>query len=286
MPYLAIDDFNLYYEVHGEGPAVAFLHGAGGNHLSWWQQIPEFSTSYRCITLDHRAFGLSVDPEGGPGRRAFGSDLKTLLDHLGVGDVALVAHSMGGRTAAGFILRAQNPAERRVWALVLSGTHGGVVNEVSRGLQQGLREANDGRSLRDRALSPDFAQREPALAFLYSEISRVNPARPADFLAPIPGYLGTTAGAFADMALPVLFLAGEEDEVMSPEAIRIGATLLPGAELKIISGAGHSAYFEQPREFNQIVMDFLDRKKPLPQTPSPGRERRERDAGTVDARKS
>ena len=44
MPELTFEDgFSLYYELHGRplgsAPAVIFAHGAGGNALSWWQQI-------------------------------------------------------------------------------------------------------------------------------------------------------------------------------------------------------------------------------------------------------
>ena len=63
MPIAQLNGIDLYYETHGEGPAVTFLHGAGGNHISWWQQTPVFSQRYRCITLDHRNFGRSTDPE-------------------------------------------------------------------------------------------------------------------------------------------------------------------------------------------------------------------------------
>ncbi len=74
MPYAAVNGINLYYELHGSGPAVVFAHGAGGNHLSWWQQIPVFSPRFRCIPFDHRAFGLSRDGEGEArlGRRGSG----------------------------------------------------------------------------------------------------------------------------------------------------------------------------------------------------------------------
>jgi 3-oxoadipate enol-lactonase len=263
MPYLEIADFRLYYEVEGDGPAIVFLHGAGGNHLSWWRQVPYFRRSYTCITLDQRAFGLSPDVVDGPGRRAFANDLKALLDFLGVGDVALVAHSMGGRAAAGFILRVQDPTERGVWALVLSGTHGGVVTPESRRLQEQLRQRANGRSLRERALAPAFVSEQPELAYLYGQIGRLNPRRPDDFLAPIPGYLGTTRDAFSERQLPVLFVTGTEDEVMSPEAIRIAAHSLPGAELVQIKGAGHSAYFERPEEFNSAVGAFLSQHAPV-----------------------
>ena len=83
MPYLRVHEIDLHYEEHGEGPALVLAHGAGGNQLVSWQQVPEFARDYRVITFDHRAFGRSHDVERGPGRRAFPLDLHALLDHLG-----------------------------------------------------------------------------------------------------------------------------------------------------------------------------------------------------------
>ena len=47
MPKAPINGIELYYESHGDGPAIVFAHGRGGNHLSWWQQVPHFSQDYR-----------------------------------------------------------------------------------------------------------------------------------------------------------------------------------------------------------------------------------------------
>src|SRR5215470_7349919 len=71
---LEIGRFSLYYERAGAGSALVFLHGLGGNHLSWWQQVPYFMRWYECITLDQRSFGLSPDPDG-TFNRAHPSDL-------------------------------------------------------------------------------------------------------------------------------------------------------------------------------------------------------------------
>ena len=58
MPFMTKDGFRLYYEdTGGNAPTVLFLHGAGGNHLSWWQQVPVFAEEYRCVTVDQRGFG-------------------------------------------------------------------------------------------------------------------------------------------------------------------------------------------------------------------------------------
>src|SRR2546426_663917 len=130
MPHLDLGDgFRLYYEVHGpEHPdttPILFAHGAGGNAMSWWQQVPAFSDRYRVITFDHRAFGRSPDLEEGPGRVAFGSDVRALLQHLDVERVHFVAHSMGGRTAFGLFSR----EPERVASLIYSGTNGGCVDD-------------------------------------------------------------------------------------------------------------------------------------------------------------
>ena len=84
VPHLDLGDgFRLYYEVHGpalDAPDAAtpvlLAHGAGGNAMSWWQQIPALMDRYPVITFDHRGFGRSPDIEDGPGRIAFEGNWK------------------------------------------------------------------------------------------------------------------------------------------------------------------------------------------------------------------
>ena len=61
MPYAkeTVAGTRIYYEVHGEGPAVVFVPGGGGNHASWWQQIPRFHGRYKLILVDWPGYGLS-----------------------------------------------------------------------------------------------------------------------------------------------------------------------------------------------------------------------------------
>ncbi|MFN8558629.1 MAG: alpha/beta hydrolase [Dehalococcoidia bacterium] len=254
MPTLHANGIHLYYEVHGSGPAVVFAHGAGGNHLSWWQQIPHFRDRYRCITFDHRAFGRSHDLTG-EGRQSFARDVEALLQHLGEHSCAIVAHSMGGRTAIGVTFR----TGIKVWAMVLSGTNGGAVNDEVRAIQDAHRAAlPPGSTLLDRALGKKFVAEQPELSFLYREIQRQNPPRPADFLAPAPGYRGSTAERLATSGIPLLFLVGDDDQVVPAKAIEACHRATPGSRFVCIKDAGHSSYFEQPAAFNAAVGAFLD----------------------------
>ena len=63
MSYAENGNAKIYYETYGDGPALVFAHGAGGNASSWWQQVPHFAERYRVITFDHRGFGRSTCPD-------------------------------------------------------------------------------------------------------------------------------------------------------------------------------------------------------------------------------
>src|SRR5262249_40901185 len=120
--FLERPDCRLYYEVTGSGPFLVFAHGLGGNHLSWWQQVPYFAAQYTCVTFAHRGFAPSTMPPGGRDPAAYLGDLTALLDHLGASDVRIVGQSMGGWSA--LALAFAQP--ERVRALVLTSTGGGV----------------------------------------------------------------------------------------------------------------------------------------------------------------
>src|SRR5258705_634022 len=107
MAFMVKDGFRLSYDdTGGSGPTILFLHGAGGNHLSWWQQVPVFAEEYRCITVDQRGFGQSPDVAGGPGPAPPGTHGIALLDHLGISLAALAAHSTGGWASVRAAVRA------------------------------------------------------------------------------------------------------------------------------------------------------------------------------------
>lgn len=260
MPHLQLEQgFRLYYERHGVGPAVLFAHGAGGNAMSWWQQVPVFRDRFTTVTFDHRAFGRSPDVTDGPGRTSFGTDTLALLDSLELERVHLVAHSMGGRTAAGLVRLCPD----RLASIVFSGTNGGTVDEWALERKKELEQDGffDG-PLIHRALSEQFYEESPDRAFLYRQIRSINPARSSDFLAPSPDaakYRGSMAESLVKTGIPILWIVGELDRVVAPELVFRSHKLTPGSQIQIIERAGHSAYFERPDDWNAAVIEFLDR---------------------------
>ena len=253
MPYAEVNAARLYYEQHGSGEDLVFLHGAGGNHLSWWQQLAFFSKEYRCTVYDARGWGLSRG-DMAVGRWALGTDLVALLEYLGIERAHVVAQSMGGRAVAGLTRLA--PAKVR--SLVLCGTTAGATNDRIREIQDELKDERGEGGLREHALAKAFEDARPDLALLYRQVNALNPPRPKGFLGrPPPTYRGSMHDPIAGLGVPVFFVVGEHDLITSPEMIREAQALITGAQFHEIHGAGHSAYFENAVEWNTVVAAFL-----------------------------
>jgi 3-oxoadipate enol-lactonase len=247
MPKAQVNGIELYYEVHGDGPSIVFAHGAGGNHVSWWQQVPVFARQYRCITIDHRGFGQSPDVPNGPGSQAFVEDLTQLLDHLQIERVSLVAQSMGGRTCLGFTLAYPD----RVQALVMADTTGGFGDARMAQRRAEGEAALTGPNQPPRTYARHFPEEQPAQAFLYEQIRTLNPPRRE---APVPG---PSAAQVQALRTPTLLIVGEHDVIAPPELMKMFQSYIPHARLTEVAGAGHSVYFEKPEAFNRAVAEFL-----------------------------
>lgn len=263
MPLLELKDgASLYYEVHGKGPALVFAHGLGGNHASWWQQVPAFSSRYTCVTIAHRGFAPSRDPAAMPDPARYAGDLEALLAHLKIEEVRLVGQSMGGWTMVDFALR--NPG--RVKALVLSSTIGTVDGARLPGMTpEGLAKwdawAKQERERLELAgwyppTGKRMGREQPALALLYRQIGDMAASFDRNAMRKRLFALRTRK-AEELAALPVLCVLGEEDVVINPALGRALAGALPKGALEVFADSGHSPYFEHAARFNRRLEEFL-----------------------------
>lgn len=246
-------DATLYYEVHGEGPPLVLAHGAGGNTLSWWQQIPLFARDHRVIVFDHRGFGRSTCPSGQVHPAHFAGDLAAILDAEKVGRAALVCQSMGGWTGLGFALA--QPA--RVSALVLAGTPAGMNPPAIEAGWQALAAKVGQPGQAAAPLGRSFRAANAEGACLYTLIAGLNPLASVQSLAKSLSQVRIEKAQLARHAVPTLLVAGEEDEIFSPEGLEEAAGWIPGARFVKLARVGHSTYFEDPRAFNRVVGEFL-----------------------------
>ena len=261
--FLRRPDCRIYYEVAGSGPPLVFAHGLGGNHMSWWQQVPHFAKSHTCVVFAHRGFTPSGAVPGSSAPDAYVDDLAALIDELKLDGVTLVAQSMGGWTCLGYALRQPS----KVRALVMACTAGPINCSNLDGLSTHFtdwlaRSQKTTADLEARDISVASGERmereQPALARLYRQITAL---ASAEFRSAVRVRLRElwvqSPAVLSSLTMPVLFINGDEDCVFPPFAGAALAALAPNGKAVRVPHAGHSVYFERAPEFNRIVGEFL-----------------------------
>lgn len=254
----AADGASIYWEACGSGPAIVFVHGLGGNHAVWFQQVAHFARTRTVLTLSQRGFA----PSGGDPSRfevdRLVRDLEAVMDDAGIASAVVVGQSMGGWTALGLALH----APKRVDALVLADTFAGIVDPaLDEQLEQMSQAAKQLKSAPPpfavhSALSAEFSARRPDLAYLYQTLSTLGSPSPGV----IAGQLAASrapAAAVDALRVPTLFVVGSEDRLFPPALIEKAAAHVHGSKVVRIAGAGHSPYFEKPGVWNDAVDSFL-----------------------------
>jgi 2-hydroxy-6-oxonona-2,4-dienedioate hydrolase/2-succinyl-6-hydroxy-2,4-cyclohexadiene-1-carboxylate synthase len=95
----------LHYEQSGRGPNVVMIHGLTGNLAIWHLEIvPALESEYRVTTYDLRGHGYSEVPPNGYTTADHATDLKHLLDSLGIERPHFIGHSFGADIALHFAI--------------------------------------------------------------------------------------------------------------------------------------------------------------------------------------
>src|SRR5467141_3113304 len=104
MPKLNRDGVNIYYEVHGSGPALLLTHGYSSTSAMWQGQIEALSKHHRLVLWDMRGHGQSDYPEE---LKAYSealtvADMAALLDEVGAENAIVGGLSLGGYMSLAF----------------------------------------------------------------------------------------------------------------------------------------------------------------------------------------
>jgi pimeloyl-ACP methyl ester carboxylesterase len=250
MPFADSQGVRIYYEVHGDGPAVVLVHGSGGHHAAWWQQVPHFAANYSVVTLDLRGFGNS-DAAQEYDSLEFPGDILAVLDHAELDRAVLVGQSIGASAA----LKVAVAQPARAAGVVLAHSLGGIDHDELAQLVKADRAEAEKLPVLDRLLTAGFRAEDPAKAFLFRQMGTFNAAKMADLRNLTVG--GPSLEEVVASGVRICFLAGENDAVLRPETVQRAHELLACSLLELVPGAPHSMYWEAPALFNDALERFL-----------------------------
>ncbi len=256
---------DLYAEVAGEGPEIVLFHEGICDSRMWDPQWETLTRSHRVLRFDFRGYGRSPLE---PGRFANATDVLDLVDRHNFARAALVGASLGGRVA----LEVALAAPERVAALVLvgSGLPGydlseemkATWNEEEAALRAGDLDAAVEVSLRTWVDGP---RRKPedvdsGVRARVAEMQRraYELQLPFEDEAEEELLVEDVAQRLGEIKAPTLVLVGEEDV---PDIHAIADRLAresPGARRETIADAAHVPSMERPREFEKLVLGFVE----------------------------
>lgn len=254
-------------EARGVGPPVVLLHGFTGSARSWGPLFDLLAERHTLISVDITGHGESAKPADvdAYAMERVARDVIDAVHTAGVRQPAWFGYSMGGRLA--LYIAATYPAE--VSRLALLGASAGLADEDARASRRAADEALAARIERDGI--PAFVEEWEQLPLWKSQArlpADVRDAIRAGRLANDPiGLAGSLRGMgtgaqpplheqLADITIPTLVLAGEEDE----RYVAIGTELaraMPDAQFEAIPTAGHAAHLENPAGCARVLAGFL-----------------------------
>lgn len=250
----------IAFDCLGEGEAVVFLHGVGGNRRNWSAQLAVFGRYFRSIAWDARGYGDSDDYEGPLDFNDFADDLLRLLDHFGIDAAHIVGLSMGGNIALHFAIL--HPP--RVRSLVLCDTDRGMTHIPETDRQEFLRLRRDpllaGRELADivpaivDSLSGPHASMSARQILMESMLS----LHKKSYIKSVEATVNfDIRHAIHQIECPTLVAVGEYDQLTPLSEAKAICAGIPHSRMVIIPKAGHVSNVEQPDAFNREVLPFL-----------------------------
>lgn len=256
---------DLEYVDEGTGVPVVFSHGGSSDVRYWEPQREFFASHYRFIAYSHRFHGSGPVPsQGDYSAEAHAQDLVALISRL-----REPAHLVGFSTAIALraAVRAANSVrsltiiEPNVPWLLEGDPEGEAVLAWWRAENLRVLTEADGDALRSAELwfelvnnkgPGTFTAQPQALRRMW--LDNFTATRPA---ATPPAPL--TAAELGTIRAPTLALGAEFGMSYSRSILERTASAIVQSHLVILPGATHFMSYQVPEQFNQEVLDFLNR---------------------------
>jgi 3-oxoadipate enol-lactonase len=240
---------------------ILFIHGFPFDNLMWRHQVAALAQWQR-IVLDLWGAGFANVPAGTAGYSIsdHATGLIQTLDDMDVDKAVVCGQSMGGYITFE-MLRA---FPERVAAAILCNTKAAAdTPEGKRG-----RDAMAAQAERDgpQGIAAELVPKLLARATRESQPAVVREVTTMIERQPVHGMIATlralrdrsdSTSLLAQIQVPVLVVAGDDDQITPAEGMQEMAGAIPGAQFVLIRGAGHLSPLEQPAAVNRAVESFL-----------------------------
>jgi pimeloyl-ACP methyl ester carboxylesterase len=235
------DGARIWYATFGSGAPVILLHGGLGHSGNWGYQVPALvEAGYRAVLVDSRGHGRSTHDDRPYSYELLASDVRAVMDYLGIERANMVGWSDGACTA---LILADTAPERVAGVLFFAcnmdptGTKEFEMTPVV--------DRCFGRHVKDYAAlspTPDGFEAFSTAVGLMQQTQ--------------PNY---SSADLAQIRVPVTIVQAEHDEFIKREHAEYLARAIPGADLVILPEVSHFAPLQRPDQFNAAMLERIRR---------------------------
>src|SRR5215217_4002825 len=278
--YLELEGTWVRYNVIGGGPPVLLVHGWLSSSRIWEQLAGRLAQRFTVYTLDLSGFGESDKPLSGYGVRNGSRLLYAFCAHFGLTHANVIGHDLGGAMAVklaadhpdvvGRLVVVSTPADEDqidvptlLWLATLP-----VVGPIFYALGRAA------RPVRRAWVRPFIADPDDLTEEVVDDAGRSTPAAVSKTLSIARREIarGRLARQARIIKIPLLIVAGEQDQIVDPQSVGVWAGGVDRAEISLIDECGHLPMIERTAEFNAHILAFLTGDPPyldyVPSTPA------------------
>ncbi len=249
----------LHYRNIGEGEPLIILHGLFGSADNWQTLGKKFAENFSVYFVDQRNHGHSPHTDEF-NYELMTADLYELITELGLNQINLIGHSMGGKTCIEFAKHHSNLIKKMIVVDISNKAYPPHHDILLDGMNNMDLSSVKSRSDADLYLSKtisDIGVRQFLLKNLYwiepGQLAwRINLPVLSQKISEIVGEI-----EFDHIDIPTLFIrGGKSNYILQSDYVMIHSKFT-SSEIFTIEEAGHWVHAEAPSVFYTCVMNFL-----------------------------
>ncbi len=274
--FVKLDSLEVSFIKEGShSQTILFVHGLSSNADAWSKNIKVLSKQYSCVALDLPGFGKSskVNTEHTP--TFFAEVIHRFISELGLNQVVLVGHSMGGQAAMKLALTYPEDVSKLVLIAPagieqFSETESQLLTNAIR--KDAVMQTSDEQIAKNYELN--FYEMPGDVEKMIQD--RKNIRACSDFSQHCEAISSSVRGmlsdpvfnSLSDIGQKTLVVFGEQDylipnkylhpKMTTKEIAELAGDIIPNAQTALVEKAGHFVQFEKPAEVNALLTKFIE----------------------------
>ncbi len=256
----------------GSGEPLILLHGSGGHAEAYHKNVVPLGEHFHTYAIDMAGHGYTDSHPDKAGTEGIVDHILRFMDTVGIQRAHFAGESLGGATAAKIALELPDRINKLVF---ITGAGLEMGEEASKLAAPGresfsrLTAAATGNPTKEtiRArLAWLFADPDASITdelvdvryTIYTRRAKLAEASAAPAASTQRGVgVALTPEKLREIKVPFFFLWTEHNPSTPWQVAEMAHKEMPGSRFHIIKHAGHWPQYEQPEEFNRLVVDFL-----------------------------